>query len=147
MQEDLIHIFVYGTLKPGERNYQRYCASRVIQEQAAIAQGQLFDLSLGYPAMREGEGYVCGVILSFTDASIFADLDPLEDYQPHRPPEQNEYQRQKIQTFCPDGEPLKVAWIYLMNTAKIQQYNGVYLPDGNWSSELHAEQKRNRIEN
>jgi hypothetical protein len=34
-----------------------------------------------------------------------------------------------------------------MNTAKIQQYNGVYLPDGNWSSELHAEQKRNRIEN
>jgi gamma-glutamylcyclotransferase (GGCT)/AIG2-like uncharacterized protein YtfP len=138
MSENLIHIFVYGTLKPSESNYQRYCARQVVQERLAIAQGQLFNLSLGYPGMTEGVGWVSGVILSFPDASIFEDLDRLEDYQPHRPPEQNEYQRQQIQTYTPDKHPLKVAWVYRMNPAKIKQYQGVYLPDGNWNSQIKS---------
>ena len=134
MAENLIHIFVYGTLKPGECNYQRYCVDRVVQERLAIAEGQLFDLSLGYPAMTPGEGWVWGVVLSFGDPSIFEDLDRLEDYQPDRRPEQNECQRQKIQTYTPDQQPLEVAWVYQMNPAKIEGYQGVYLPNGNWSS-------------
>ncbi|ERT06564.1 AIG2-like family protein [Lyngbya aestuarii BL J] len=136
MSENLIHIFVYGTLKPGECNYQRYCARRVVQERLAIAEGKLFNLSLGYPGMTEGICWVSGVVLSFPDPSIFEDLDCLEDYQPHRPPEQNEYQRQEIQTYTPDKHPLEVAWVYRMNPAKIQQYQGVYLPGGNWSSQI-----------
>lgn len=134
MEENLIHIFVYGTLKPGERNYRRYCAGRAVREVSAIAEGRLFDLPLGYPAMGEGKGWVWGVVLSFPDASIFEDLDRLEDYQPHRSPAENEYQRQHIQTYTPEKRPLEVAWVYRMNPAKIEQYRGVYLPNGNWSS-------------
>ncbi|WP_413160354.1 gamma-glutamylcyclotransferase [Capilliphycus salinus ALCB114379] len=134
MAENLIHIFVYGTLKPGECNYQRYCAGRVVRERLAIAEGQLFHLSLGYPGMTPGEGWVSGAVLSFPDESIFEDLDRLEDYQRDRQPEQNEYQRQQIQTLTPDFQPLEVAWVYLMNPAKIEHYQGVYLPDGNWNA-------------
>ncbi len=136
MSEHLIHIFVYGTLKPGECNYQRYCQGRVVQERIAIAQGQLFNLSLGYPGMTTGEDWISGIVLSFSTPEIFQDLDCLEDYQPHRSPEENEYQRQKIQTYTPNQQPLEMAWVYLMNQTKIKQYQGVYLPTGNWSSEL-----------
>lgn len=96
---NLIHVFVYGTLKPGECNYQRYCQGRVINQRPALAYGELYALSLGYPGMVVGTGIVQGVILSFTDPNIFLDLDQLEDYQPQRPPEENEYQRQQIQVF------------------------------------------------
>jgi gamma-glutamylcyclotransferase (GGCT)/AIG2-like uncharacterized protein YtfP len=50
---DTINIFVYGTLKPGESNYQQYCAGRVLEAKRAIAFGQLFALPFGYPAMTE----------------------------------------------------------------------------------------------
>ena len=135
--ESRIHVFVYGTLKPGECNYHRYCVGRVVAEQAAIAPGQLFHLSLGYPGMAEGEGWVSGAILSFADPSIFEDLDRLEDYRPDRRPEENEYQRLEIQTYTPDKRPLQMAWVYRMSAAKILQYRGVYLPDGNWNSTIN----------
>ncbi|NET53980.1 MAG: gamma-glutamylcyclotransferase, partial [Merismopedia sp. SIO2A8] len=41
-------VFVYGTLKPGEVNYDQYCASKVVEEIRAIAFGELFDLPIGY---------------------------------------------------------------------------------------------------
>ncbi|MEL7038636.1 MAG: gamma-glutamylcyclotransferase [Cyanobacteria bacterium J06592_8] len=138
MAETLISIFVYGTLKPNECNYQRYCLGRVVQERPACAWGQLFDLPLGYPAMTVGEDWVSGVVLSFRDPSIIEDLDHLEDYQSDRPSDQNEYQRQRIQTYTPDGQLLEVAWVYLMNPAKIQEYNGIYLPDAQWRFNLRS---------
>ncbi|MDY7019801.1 MAG: gamma-glutamylcyclotransferase [Cyanobacteriota bacterium] len=136
MEDTLISVFVYGTLKPDECNYRRYCLGKVVQERPACALGQLFDLPFGYPAMTVGEDWVSGVILSFGNPSVIEDLDRLEDYQPHRPVDQNEYQRQRIQTYTPDRQLLEVAWVYVMNPAKIQEYRGIYLPDGNWSSEL-----------
>lgn len=43
--DNLVKVFVYGTLKPGESNYQRYCdRSSVVESQRAIALGQLFAL-------------------------------------------------------------------------------------------------------
>ncbi|MGB3405138.1 MAG: gamma-glutamylcyclotransferase family protein [Microcoleaceae cyanobacterium] len=128
-------VFVYGTLKPGERNYQHYCQPYVVHTQAAIASGQLFQLPMGYPAMVPGEGVVQGVILSFADASILQALDRLEDYDPQRPPEQNEYQRQQIQTYNVERQPLSRVWAYTMTLKSLQRFKGVVLiPTGCWSS-------------
>ncbi|MGB3534426.1 MAG: gamma-glutamylcyclotransferase [Microcoleaceae cyanobacterium] len=127
-------VFVYGTLKPGEYNYQRYCQQYVIQTHCAIAYGQLFQLPMGYPAMITGEGVVQGAILSFPNPSILQALDRLEDYHPQRPPEQNQYQRQQIQTYTLDHQPLKQVWAYLMTIQSIQQFQGATLiPSGCWS--------------
>jgi gamma-glutamylcyclotransferase (GGCT)/AIG2-like uncharacterized protein YtfP len=127
-------VFVYGTLKPGECNYQRYCQGAVIQAQPAIAYGQLFQLPMGYPAMIAGEGVVEGVILSFSNPSILTVLDQLEDYHPQRPPEQNEYQRQQIQTYTLAHQPLQQVWAYLMTVESLQRFSGVVLiPSGCWS--------------
>lgn len=131
---NLIHVFVYGTLKPGESNYQRYCQGRVIAQRPAVVQGKLYDLSLGYPGMVTGDGIVQGVILSFSDPNIFIDLDQLEDYQPHRPPEENEYQRQQIPVFDLNYQPWGLVWAYLMDMTKVQVYSGVLIPDGCWKN-------------
>lgn len=129
-----IDVFVYGTLKPGEYNYQRYCQGRVMAQHPALAYGRLFRLSLGYPGMVQGDGIVQGVILSFSDPNIFLDLDQLEDYQPHRPPEQNEYQRQQIPVYELNQQPLGLVWTYLMDIKKVQSYSGVLIPDGCWTN-------------
>ncbi len=130
-----IRVFVYGTLKPGEKNYPRYCQGNVKHAQPAIAQGLLYDLCLGYPAMTPGEGWVKGVLLSFEDVSVLAALDELEGYHSDRNPEDNEYERSLIEVFTPDQEPLGESWIYWMPLPTIQRWEGTFIPNGDWSSE------------
>ena len=131
---NFLKVFVYGTLKPGEVNYQRYCAGEVIAATPAIARGQLFALSLGYPAMTTGTQTVHGFLLSFENTAILPRLDALEDFVPGRSPEQNEYQRELITVFNSEGQPLGDAWAYLMHPQRIQQLGGVLIPHGVWSA-------------
>jgi gamma-glutamylcyclotransferase (GGCT)/AIG2-like uncharacterized protein YtfP len=130
----MLKVFVYGTLKPGEYNYQYFCAGKVVEEKKAIAFGQLFDLSLGYPAMTFGENAVQGFLLTFADPAILSLLDELEDYDPHRSLEENEYYRQQVEIYTPEGEALGLAWAYLMTSEQVQHLEGVLIPSGHWSA-------------
>ncbi len=125
--------FVYGTLKPGESNYKAYCAPKVVEAQRAIALGLLFALPLGYPAMTTGDLPVQGFLLSFTDPDVLDRLDWLEDYNPQRPAVENEYNRQKIQTYSPSWQPLDWAWVYLMTLEQVNRLGGVLLTNGCWN--------------
>ncbi len=131
----MLQVFVYGTLKPGECNYQRYCVGKVVEEKEAIAYGQLFDLSLGYPAMTTGESPVQGFVLTFADSGILSVLDELEDYNLHRQPEENEYNRLQIATYDKAGEALGLAWVYLMTFEKIKRFEGALMPSGWWGNQ------------
>lgn len=128
-----VNIFVYGTLKPGELNYQRYCAGKVRSAKRAIALGQLFALPMGYPAMTIGDIPVHGYLLSFPDLAILRHLDWLEDYDPRRKEVENEYNRRLIETYNSDWATLGLAWVYLMSLEQIYSFGGVFLPDGWWS--------------
>ena len=130
-------VFVYGTLKPGECNYLRYCEGKVVDACPAIAQGQLFALSAGYPAMISGEGRVYGFLLRFANSAILTDLDQLEDYHPGRDRAQNEYQRESIAIFDLNFKPLDTAWAYFMLPDRLRSQGGIFLPDGRWVSELY----------
>ena len=130
---DTINVFVYGTLKPGEANYPYYCAGKVVEEKQAIAWGQLYHLSLGYPGMVSGEGRVYGFLLTFADASILNQLDGLEDYVPDRKPEENEYNREQVEVYDLKGRSLGMAWVYLMSLEKVRHFKGVLIPSGRWS--------------
>lgn len=127
-------VFVYGTLKPGESNYLRYCEGKVVDACPAIARGQLFALPVGYPAMVAGEGIVCGFLLCFANAAILDDLDRLEDYNPLREPTENEYQRQEIEICDRHFKPLGTAWAYCMVPDRVRALGGIWLPDGTWES-------------
>ncbi|MCS6815597.1 MAG: gamma-glutamylcyclotransferase, partial [Cyanobacteria bacterium] len=98
----MIRVFVYGTLKPGERYYPHYCADKVIAVRPAIAYGNLYALPMGYPAMTIGHRSVQGYVLTFADESIFNALDELEGYNASAPAADNEYDRCLIEAFTPD---------------------------------------------
>jgi gamma-glutamylcyclotransferase (GGCT)/AIG2-like uncharacterized protein YtfP len=133
-----IAVFVYGTLKPGGFYFSQYCEGRVVECCEAIAQGDLFDLPIGYPAMTAGNGWVQGYVLTFNDPTVLIELDELEGYDPSCPATENEYQRQEIDVFDRQQRPLGRAWVYMMLLARVQQSGGVWLPGGEWSSHVCA---------
>ncbi|MBN3870230.1 gamma-glutamylcyclotransferase [Nostoc sp. JL33] len=130
---NLVGVFVYGTLKPGEANYQRYCAGKVVDVKRAFVQGKLFALPMGYPAMTLGDSQVHGYLLSFPNSRILNELDVLEDYQPNRQTAENLYNRQIIEVYQPQSLSLGWAWVYLMTLERVEQLGGFLQPDGCWS--------------
>lgn len=133
MRTNNLRFFVYGTLKPGEVNYNLYCAGKVVEAKKAIAFGQLFHLPLGYPAMIPGESLVQGFLLTFVDPAILRVLDELEDYYPYRAAAENEYNRQQIEVYDLTRKTLGFAWTYLMTFEQVQQLQGVPLVSGCWN--------------
>ncbi len=131
----MLKVFVYGTLKPGEDNYQEYCALKVVDAQKAFALGKLYDLPMGYPAMTMGDDQVLGFLLSFADSSILAALDELEDYHPSQPISSNLYNRKYIQIYESRELPLDWAWAYFMTQDQIHHFEGIYLANGCWSGQ------------
>jgi gamma-glutamylcyclotransferase (GGCT)/AIG2-like uncharacterized protein YtfP len=129
----MFSVFVYGTLKPGEAYYDRFCGAKVLRAQTALSPGQLYLLPEGYAAMTAGPGFVKGYVLTFTDPTVLTELDEFEDYHPDRPLLENEYIRQKVETFDLNQKPQGSAWGYLMLWEQIERLGGILLPDGCWT--------------
>lgn len=134
---ELIKVFVYGTLKPGEANHH-YCKDHLLKAEAAFVYGQLYDLPLGYPAMTAGQEPVYGFLLAFAEPSILNQLDELEDYDPRRPAEQNEYMRVQTTAFDLQKTDLGLVWVYQMRLELVQKARGVPLPHGRWTGRSNA---------
>ncbi|MEH2395109.1 MAG: gamma-glutamylcyclotransferase [Nostoc sp.] len=130
---DLMRVFVYGTLKPGEANYKRYCAGKIIDVKRAFVQGKLFALPMGYPAMTLGNTQVYGYLLSFSNPRILNELDMLENYQSTRQPSENLYNRQIIEVYQPQSLYLGWAWVYLMTLNQVNELGGFLQPYGWWT--------------
>ena len=128
-----LRVFVYGTLKPGEANYQRYCAGKVVDSKKAFTLGKLFALPMDYPAMIPGDNQVHGYLLSFTEATVLSALDELEDYQPTNAASENLYNRQRVEIYDQQSRSLGLAWVYLMTSEAVSRLGGVFLPNGWWS--------------
>ncbi len=131
----MLKVFVYGTLKLGERNYQPYC-DRATEVVEAIAYGKLYDLPMGYPAAVFPEScFVRGYLLAFSQIAVLQSLDQLEDYYPSRPKNQNLYQRHQIEVYSLNNKSLGQAWTYSMSQQQIDFYGGVLINNGWWHSQ------------
>lgn len=138
--EQLIHLFVYGTLQPGERNY-RVCEAYVVASQAAIVQGSLYHLPLGYPALTlEGDRSIRGVLLAFTDPNALVILDQFEQHDPialqqlvpNYPAPELQYQRQLLPIMNLNQQAIGSAWAYLMTPHQVARLGGVLYPQECW---------------
>lgn len=131
-----LRVFVYGTLKPEEANFKRYCEGKVSDITPAYTYGHLYALKVGYPGMTRGDAQVRGVLLTLADEGVLSAIDDLEDYDPNRPPEENMYQREWITIYSLAGESLGEAWGYRMEFKRVQQLGGMFLPSGNWGTQV-----------
>jgi gamma-glutamylcyclotransferase (GGCT)/AIG2-like uncharacterized protein YtfP len=122
----LNRIFVYGTLKPGGRNY--FLAKGVIYTELAYLED--YDLvhfePEQYPAMVAGAGRVYGVVLTFADiGAALPALDALEGCNLTPP----EYARVTV-TAQPSG---LAAWTYIyVNQARLVAPGTSRVVGGDW---------------
>jgi gamma-glutamylcyclotransferase (GGCT)/AIG2-like uncharacterized protein YtfP len=133
--------FVYGTLKPGESNYEAYLEGRCVTTRSAImrnaavfSDGQypyLITDSRAVPPDDIAYGVVIEVAAPYYEETL-ARLDWLEDYKPNSP--WSMYDRVTAIVETADG-PVEV-WTYVggpQSLAAIRAGRLVYIPGGVWS--------------
>lgn len=122
----LAKVFVYGTLKPGGRNY--FLAEGVTRAEDAYVDGYtLLHLEPeGYPGIVPGTGRVYGVVLTFANLpAALPALDALEGLHLEPPL----YRRVTV-TAQPSGETV---WTYVyVNETRLKGAGVSPVVGGNW---------------
>ena len=110
-------VFVYGTLRPGEKNYPRYLQGRSLREVPATVAGELFYIAAGgYPYLLPGRERVQGELIDLDPVvypEVMQRLDALEEYDPADEPG-SVYLRRTADVRTADGTERK-AWVYYWN--------------------------------
>lgn len=129
--ERRLPIFVYGTLRPGQKNYPHYLGGHTVREEPALVAGaDLYYLEDGgYPYLVRGEGEVHGTLLEIAPAayrSILCSLDALEEYDP-ADEVGSVYLRRRATVRREDGSEVE-AWAYYWNRPR----QGTKIVSGNF---------------
>lgn len=124
-------VFVYGTLRPGEKNYPGYLAGRTTNELPGTVAGELFFVvDGGYPYLAPGKGRVRGELIELQPRhyqATLAALDALEEYDP-QDEEHSVYLRRKAEVQLADGSK-RLAWVYYWNVSEL---TGVKVASGDF---------------
>ena len=130
--------FVYGTLRPGERNHDLFLRGRTESETPGRLRGALLYEGPGYPyAVEEpgGEGgTVSGELVTALPEAydeLLAALDELEEYVSDDP--RNLYERVAREVTCADGTAVR-AWVYVAAPAVAARLrdHGKLIEGGDW---------------
>ncbi|MFJ5550486.1 gamma-glutamylcyclotransferase family protein [Streptomyces sp. NPDC093225] len=140
MNRTELPFFVYGTLRPGEYNHDRYLAGRTAAEEPARLPGAVLYEGPGWPyaveaAADDPAGPVVGALITPAEGlygELLGVLDRLEDYYgPGRP--QNVYDRLPRPAVRADGTTAQ-AWVYLaaQPLARRLRASGRLIASGDW---------------
>jgi gamma-glutamylcyclotransferase (GGCT)/AIG2-like uncharacterized protein YtfP len=133
--------FVYGTLRPGERNHDRLLRGSIRSEEPGLLPGAVLYEGPGYPyAVAEGHGTVSGEIVTAlpgTYDELLDALDRLEEYQPDDP--RSLYERVAREVTAADGRSAR-AWVYLAAPAVAARLRalGRLIEGGDWRTRRHS---------
>lgn len=125
--------FVYGTLLPGQPNYDLLIDETLEQRPAYFPNGRLYDLG-PYPMLLEGNGdSVKGIVYTIKEdhyPTILRRLDALEGFNPQNPAAGN-YRRVKRLVNLEDGRSI-LAWAYLGKPELVSGAN--LIQSGDWAA-------------
>jgi gamma-glutamylcyclotransferase (GGCT)/AIG2-like uncharacterized protein YtfP len=132
-------VFVYGTLKQGERNFTVSRQAGWLSSEPAYIEGfRLFHIPqseirpYAYPGAVKGEGRVWGEVQWFADlARALELLDRLED-------EGGEYLRSPTKAYLfEQGEAPCRVWVYAYPSLQaVHSVGGLWLPEGVWGEHM-----------
>lgn len=155
-QPVLLDVFVYGTLKRGQRNHERFCREALTVREATV-RGRLYDLPYGFPALLvpKVDVQATGTTDYLFDARakshaqtrpqekspgrdiVYGELltfdDPgqrlpdLDALEGFRPGESGFYRRVLVPATPAEAGTTVLAWTYAVNSI-----SGIYLPEGRW---------------
>jgi gamma-glutamylcyclotransferase (GGCT)/AIG2-like uncharacterized protein YtfP len=152
----MLIMFVYGTLKRGERNHERFCSGALRVEEGAV-RGELYDLPLfGYPelvvpeesvrafgtdaATRDAElqeRLARGRLLTLEGPLVLGEIFFFDDagsrlpmidrLEGFDPADASSHYRRVLLPVEPEEGRALLAWAYV-----VREPSGTYLPDGRW---------------
>jgi gamma-glutamylcyclotransferase (GGCT)/AIG2-like uncharacterized protein YtfP len=133
-------VFVYGTLRPGQK-YHYLIEKHVVKAVPAFAEGKLYHLLEGYPALllekraaqAENGMRIRGDLLEISDlGKVLPILDELEDYYGPGDP-RNLYERITLPVFTGDGTAMSgIAYVFPSEKAEWLERNAIAIPSGDW---------------
>lgn len=127
-------IFVYGSLRTGFFNYNKYLSGKVSNAQVGKVRGKLYHMPhKGYPALIEGEDVVTGEIMTLNDfEDVMIPMDKMENYYGVND-KRNEYNRIVMDVELSDGSKESCyVYYYAMNDKEDFEKNSIYINKGDW---------------
>ncbi|MGG7177299.1 gamma-glutamylcyclotransferase family protein [Clostridium paraputrificum] len=128
-------IFVYGSLREGFFNYDKYLSGKVESVEIGRVKGKtLYHMPYkGYPAMLSGEGEVVGEVMVVKDyTNTMKAIDEMEGFIGEGHPD-NEYNKTLLEIEFADGrKEMCYAYCYNKINDKIFDTEAVFLPSGDW---------------
>jgi len=123
------HVFVYGTLKQGQRNHDHFCGDAHTIE-PAVTTGRLYDTPYGFPAMFDApDGKVFGEVMTFPDIEkTLGLLDRLEGY---RQSGESHYVRIEKCVAIFGNSKVVHAWVYVYPKHRLR-LGFIPVPSGCW---------------
>ncbi|ABX05077.1 AIG2 family protein [Herpetosiphon aurantiacus DSM 785] len=136
-------LFVYGTLRTGEYNWQIYLAGKTLSETPAIAhQHQLY--ANRYPYMIVGEGSVVGTLVEIKPELYQAVMQEIDELEQFRPAGNSWYLR--VVRDVQVGERQVLAWMYYAGERVTQHLtDDHHIAHGDWVR-WNAEQANHSLE-
>ena len=123
-----INIFVYGSLREGFFNYDKYLSGKISKKMnAKLNNVELYHMPYkGYPAIINGQDSILGEIMVINEAdydSTLEAMDAMEGFLGEENLESNE---------------IESCYVYFYNKDKDElfDYKAVYLPNGDWKEHM-----------
>lgn len=117
-------IFVYGTLRKGMYNYERYLKDKDSFKQFGYVKGKLMTLKgKRYPALLTGEDMILGEIHE-VDLEFIDVLDELESYFGENNPN-NEYNKVLCDIYDANGKIIDRIPVYVYNTNNLENIQSI----------------------
>ena len=135
-----INLFVYGSLRQGFFNYEKYLEGKVVKKyEAKLENMKLFHMPYkGYPAITKGEDIVFGEIMIINendyDETIKA-MDEMEGFISENNPE-NEYHKVILEVENISTKEKEKCFVYCYNKDKdiVFEEKSIYIPSGDWKN-------------
>ncbi|WP_346928727.1 gamma-glutamylcyclotransferase family protein [Clostridium sp.] len=135
-------VFVYGSLREGFFNYDKYLKNKVSPASLGEVKGTLFHLShKGYPALLEGEDTVIGEIMEVKDFyENIVSLDEMEGYLSFEDASNNEYIRTIMDVKNLHTNTMESCYVYKYVEVNDEDFNqhGIHIPHGDWKKYMNS---------
>lgn len=133
-----INIFVYGSLREGFFNYDKYLDGKVVKKEDAMLKGmKLYHMPYkGYPAITPGNDNILGEIMVINEddyEETVKAMDEMEGFISENNPD-NEYHKVILEVENLQTNEIEKCFVYFYNKDKDFMFDSesVYIPSGDW---------------
>ncbi|WP_150843999.1 MULTISPECIES: gamma-glutamylcyclotransferase [unclassified Clostridium] len=134
-------VFVYGSLREGFFNYDKYLKNKVPPASLGEIKGKLFHLShKGYPALLDGDDTVIGEIMALKDFyEDIVSLDQMEGFRSFEDISINEYIRTTINVKNLETKAIENCYVYKYVDGNDKNFNShaIYIHHGDWKKYMN----------